>query len=308
MAVSIHTAVATPAVLGECPVWSDAEQVLYWLDIEGRVIHRHDPATGVDESRGMPGRPGALFVTAEAGVLVTAMESDLVRVHWDRPGELETVMSLESGLPGNRLNDGRTDPGGAIVVGSMWADASAGAVTGAMYRVAHGSPTTLRTGVGCPNGLAFDQARGRVYWTDTPTERVIVADYDPATGAWENERLFLDYRDLPGKPDGACLDAEGGYWSASVYGWSVIRVAPDGTVDERIELPLEKPSMPAFGGPDLDTLFVTTIGVGGGRPSAPGRDGAIPGSLLAIDGLGVRGLPEPLAVIDDAGQSATAAS
>ncbi|MEM9468158.1 MAG: SMP-30/gluconolactonase/LRE family protein, partial [Actinomycetota bacterium] len=251
MAVSIHTAVATPSVLGECPVWSSAEQTLYWIDIEGRVLHRFDPTTGVDATRGMPGRPGALFITRQPGRLLMAMEHDLVEVDWNRPEAFTPVRSLEPGADGNRLNDGRTDPAGAVVVGSMWADASAGEVTGAMYRVEPDATHTLRTAVGCPNGLAFDPTRGRVYWTDTPTERVVVADYDPATGAWENERLFLDYTDLPGKPDGACVDAEGGYWSASVYGWSVIRVAPDGSIDRRIELPLEKPSMPAFGGPDL---------------------------------------------------------
>lgn len=299
MATSIHTAVATPSVLGECPVWSDAEQVLYWLDIEGQVVHRYDPATGVDATRGMPGRPGAIFLTTDMGAPVVAMEHDLVRMRWDQPGRLSTVVSLEPGADGNRLNDGRTDPAGAVVVGSMWADASAGKTTGAMYRVDGGGVSSLRVDVGCPNGLAFDAERGRVYWTDTPTERVVVADYDPATGAWENERLFLDYAELPGKPDGACIDAEGGYWSASVYGWAVIRVSPEGTVDHRIELPLEKPSMPAFGGADLDVLFVTTIGVGGGRPSAPGRDGVIPGSLLAVEGLGVRGVSEPTATLDD---------
>lgn len=110
----------------------------------------------------------------------------------------------------------------------------------------------------------------------------------------ELERVFLDYTELPGLPDGACCDAEGGFWSASVYGWAVVRVSPEGTVDERIELPLEKPSMPAFGSPDLATMYVTTIGAAGGTPSAPGRDGFVPGSLLAVDGLGVTGVADPV--------------
>ena len=102
------------------------------------------------------------------------------------------------------------------------------------------------------------------------------------------------YAAAGGLPDGACVDAEGGFWSASVYGWAVIRVSPDGTVDERIELPLEKPSMPAFGGADLSTMYVTTIGAAGGTPSAPGRDGFVPGSLLAIDSVGVTGVVDPV--------------
>ena len=291
---SIRSAVTTPSLLGECPVWEPRERVLYWTDIEGRVLHRHDPATGLDETRGMPARIGSFVRTADVGVFVLAMEHQLVRYDWADPASLTVLADVEPGGQGNRLNDGRTDPAGRFVVGTMWHVPSDGKVTGSMYRIDGTGQHTLRGDVGCPNALAFDPTRGRVYWTDTPTEKVVVADYDPATGAWENERLFLDYADLPGKPDGACVDAEGGFWSASVYGWAVIRVSPEGTVDERIELPLEKPSMPAFGGPDLTTLYVTTIGAGGGTPSAPGRDGFVPGSLLAVDGLGVRGIVDPV--------------
>ena len=290
MAHTVRTAVDTPALLGECPLWSPAEQVLYWIDIEGRVLHRYDPVTGIDASRGMPARPGALALGREPGELVVALEHELVRYRWDDPATFEPVRGLEAAGTGNRLNDGRTDPVGRLVIGTMWADSAAGRSTGTLYCVDAEGSTTLRTEVGVPNGLAFDAPRGRVYWTDTFTERVIVADYDVATGAWENERLFLDYADLPGKPDGACIDAEGGYWSASVYGWSVIRVSPEGVVDERIDIPVEKPSMPAFGGADLDTLYVTTIGPGGSVPSAPGTDGATPGALFAVDGLGVCGV------------------
>ena len=247
-------------------------------------MHRYEPATGIDATRGMPGRPGALALGREPGELVIAMEHELVRWRWEEPTVFEPVRALEAAGTGNRLNDGRTDPAGRFVVGSMWADSAAGAVTGSMYSIDADDSTTLRTGVGCPNGLAFDVDRGRVYWTDTPTERVVVADYDPATGAWENERLFLDYADLPGKPDGACVDAEGGYWSASVYGWAVIRVSPEGTVDERIELPVEKPSMPAFGGPDLSELYITT-----GVHKTVEEEHA--GRLFKVHGLGVKGLP-----------------
>ncbi|MEO0491914.1 MAG: SMP-30/gluconolactonase/LRE family protein [Actinomycetota bacterium] len=293
---TIRAAVTTPALLGECPLWAPDEQVLYWLDIEGRVLHRHDPSTGVNATRGMPGRPGALALGAGPGDVVIAMEHELVHFRWDDPAGFAALHTLEEPGTGNRLNDGRTDPAGRFVVGSMWADSAAGRSTGTLYRVDADQATAMRTDIGCPNGLAFDAGRGRVYWTDTPTERVVVADYDPATGTWENERLFLDYADLPGKPDGACVDAEGGYWSASVYGWSVIRVSPEGTIDARIDLPVEKPSMPAFGGPQLDTLYVTTIGAGGSVPSAPGRNGFVPGSVLAIDGLGVAGLVDPVFV------------
>lgn len=290
---TIAPAVTTHARLGECPLWDPDDNVLYWTDIEGRTLHRYDPVSGIDSTRGLPGRVGSLARGAESGELILAMEQRLVRYHWGDPSSVEPIVEIES-TPGNRLNDGRVDPAGRFVVGSMHEDPTAGRVAGALYRVTGTTVETLRVEVTIPNTLAFDPSRQRVYWADTPTQRIIVADYDPASGTWENERLFIDYRDLPGLPDGACVDAEGGLWSASVTGWAVIRIAPDGVVDERIELPLEKPSMPAFGGTDLATLYVTTIGEEGGRPCMPGRDGFVPGSLLAIEGVGVTGTTDPV--------------
>lgn len=289
----VDVAVPTPARLGECPVWSVAEQVLYWTDIESRVVHRFDPATGVETTRGFPGRVGTIALGDGPGKLVLAVENALFGFDWNVPGVLDPIVRLEPDGTGNRSNDGRIDPAGRFVLGTMFEDASAGRSTGSLYRVDGDEVRTLRTEVGVPNGLVFDADRERVYWTDTFTSRVIVADYDVATGTWSDERLFFDYTDHPGRPDGACLDTEGGYWSASVTGWCVTRIDPDGHVSERIAVPLEKPSMPAFGGPGLDVLFVTTIGDEHGRTASPGRDGAIPGSLLAITETGATGLPEP---------------
>ena len=242
----------------------------------------------------MPGRVGSFARGTRAGEFILAMEHQLVRYDWNEPDRFEPIADLERAGTGNRLNDGRTDPAGRFVVGSMWEDPTAERATGGLYSVAHGVSTTLRTHLGIPNSLVFDPCRERVYWADTPTQMIIVADYDVATGAWANERPFFDYHDQSGFPDGACLDAEGGLWSASVTGWAVIRIAADGTLTERVELPLCKPSMPAFGGPDLTTMYVTTIGDEGGRPSEPGRDGFVPGSLLAIEGLGVTGVVDPV--------------
>lgn len=282
-----------PAALGECPVWSELEQALYWADIDGRAIHRLEPSTGVTSSRAFPGRPGSFVLTTDPNRLLVASEHELIILNW-ATGETARWRQLEEAGTGNRLNDGRCDPVGRYVVGSMYADTSAGQWSGALYRVEHtGDVTTLRSSIGVTNGLAFDPERGRMYFADTPTDCVLVFDYDLDTGEATNERLFLDYSELPGKPDGACVDADGCYWSASVYGWAVIRVTPEGVVDRRIELPVHKPSMPAFGGTDLSTLFVTTIGAGGTVPSEPGRDGFQPGELLAID-VGVQGRPEPL--------------
>lgn len=287
---TVRSAFTVPSLLGECPVWSSTEQVLYWLDIDGRLVHRFNPATTADETRELPGRPGSLATTHQTGRLLLAVEHQLLWFDW-ASGSLDPFVDLAAPSP-DRLNDGRTDPAGRFVVGSIQAD-TAQPPAQRLYQVnSEGASSVLRGEITVTNGIAFDPVRQRMYFADTPTERVLAYDYDPESGVCENERLFVDYSEIPGKPDGACVDAEGYYWSASVYGWAVTRFAPTGELDRRIELPLEKPSMPAFGGPDLRTLYVTTIGVGGTVPSAAGRDGFVPGSLLAID-LDVAGVVDP---------------
>ena len=286
-------AVADAAELGECPLWSPLEQCLYWIDIDGRAVHRLDPSTGIDEQRDTPGRPGSLALGKEAGRLLLAAENELVWFDW-ATGQITPFIELEDPSTGNRLNDGRCDPAGRFVVGTMWPDTSERRASGSLYCVeGDGSATVLRTEVIVPNGIAFDPERERTFFADSPRQTVWVWDYDVETGARTNGRVFLDYTDLPGSPDGACVDADGCYWSASVHGWSVIRVTPDGRVDRRIDLPVEKPTMPAFGGPDLSTLYITSIGSRADDPPAAGRNGFVPGSLLAID-AGVQGVAEPI--------------
>jgi len=280
------------AALGECPVWSPTEHVLYWTDIDGQELHRYDPGTGVEENRRLDGRVGSFVLGKEPGHLLLAMEHELVWFVWD-DGDETTFLAVEEPGTGNRLNDGRTDPAGRFLVGSMYADTSAARSTGCLWQIdATGNKELLQSSIGVANGLAFDTERRRMYFTDTFTGLIYRYDYDLESGRRSNPELFFDYSDWPGKPDGACIDADGCYWSASVYGWGLLRVTPDGVVDRRIELPVHKPSMPAFGGDDLSTLFVTSI-AGGAVPSEPGVDGFEPGCLLAVD-TGVQGIPEPV--------------
>jgi sugar lactone lactonase YvrE len=286
----VECVVPARALLGECPLWSDLEARLYWVDIDGRAIHRYDPSTNLDERRAVPGRPGSIALTGDVGRLLVAIEDRLAWFDWPS-GSCEPWIRLEAEGADNRLNDGRCDPAGRFWVGSMFDPAAARRFTGMLHRVTPaGAVTTVRREVGVANGLAFSPDGSTMYFADTHREIVWAYDYDIATGDPVNERIFLDFRHLDGRPDGACVDQDGCYWIACVYGWSVIRVTPDGAIDRRIELPVEKPTMPAFGGAALSTLFVTSIGEGGSRPSAPGQHE--PGGLFAIQ-TGTRGLVEP---------------
>jgi L-arabinonolactonase len=278
------------AQLGECPLWSPIEGRLYWVDIDGRAVHRFDPLSGVDEVHAAPGRPTALARTGQAGRLLVAIERRLAFLDLGT-GAWHDWLTVEPDDNGNRLNDGRCDPVGRFWVGSMFDPADAGRSTGALYRISgDGAAVTVRTGVGVANGLAFSPDGRTMYFADTPRQTVWGFDYDADTGEATNERVFLDFSELPGKPDGACVDADGCYWTACVYGWAVARVTPGGKVDRIITLPVEKPTMPAFGGADLSTMFITSIGGGGSHAVDPRQPEA--GGVFAID-VGVQGLPEP---------------
>ena len=287
---SATIALPARAQLGECPLWSPTEARLYWEDIDGRAVHRFDPATGVDEVRAAPGRPGSLALTATPGRLLVAVEGRLSFLDW-ASGEWEDWIDLEPEGRGNRMNDGRCDPAGRFWVGTMFDPTSAEQATGSLYRIdADGRSTVTRTGIGVPNGLAFAPDGRTMYWADTHRDTVWAYDYDVDTGEARDERVFLDFSGLPGRPDGACIDEDGCYWIACVYGSAVLRVTPRGDVDRQFAVPTLKPTMPAFGGPSLSTLFITSIGGGGSHAVDPAQPSA--GDLFAIE-TGYRGIPEP---------------
>lgn len=282
--------------LGENPLWSIDESVLYWEDIEGRKIHRFDPSSGATEFWDLPARPGSFAASPTPGVLTVAMDTDLVHLDWGS-GTTQRVLEIEDPALGNRANDGRSDPLGRFVVGTMWPEPDERKYSGTLYRIEQdGSVQTLESGVGIPNGLVFDPDRGRMYWADTFRATIWVWDYDAESGERRNKRVFFDYlaSGARGLPDGACLDAQGCYWSASVNGWGLTRITPDGRIDTVIDLPVAMPTMPAFGGDDLSTIFVTSIN--GGEVDTDRSRGVPAGALLAVD-AGFAGVPETRSAI-----------
>jgi sugar lactone lactonase YvrE len=278
------------AQLGECPLWSPADGRLYWVDIDGRAVHRFDPVSGRDERLDSPGRPASIALTGTPGRILVAIEHRLAFVDWST-GVWADWRTLEADDSPNRLNDGRCDPAGRFWVGSMFDPAEAKRATGVLHRIEpDGAQVAVRTGIGVSNGLAFAPDGRTMYFADTHRDLVWAYDYDVDTGSATRERVFLDFASLPGRPDGACVDADGGYWIACVFGSMVLRATPDGAIDRRVHLPVQKPTMPAFGGPAMSTLFVTTIGGGGTHRVDPTQPDA--GGLFAID-VGVRGRVEP---------------
>lgn len=286
--MNVECVLAADAQLGECPVWSPEQGLLYWVDIDGCAVHAFDPDHDIDVIWELPARPGSLALTSDPSRLLIAIENEL---GWlDLASGLYTPwVTLEEKQPGVRLNDGRCDPAGRFWVGGMFVPTSALRFEGMLHRVEpSGAFETVRREVGVANGLAFSPDGTVMYWADTLHETVWAYDYDIPSGEPRNERVFLDFRPLPGRPDGACVDEAGCYWIACVGGSAVARITPDGDLDRLIELPVNRPSMPAFGGPELATLFVTTIGQRDPAADGPGEHGGI----YALD-PGVCGLPEP---------------
>ncbi len=289
MAALPESVLSVGALLGESPVWSPEDGLLYWVDIDGCAVHGFDPGAGTDRAWPVDGRPTAIARTDGPDRLLLAVENELRWLDLST-GETTAWLTLEEPQPGVRLNDGRCDPAGRFWVGGMYVPTSAMRFEAFLHRVEpDGSFVTVRSEVGCANGLAFSPDGKVMYWADTLHETVWAYDYDPDTGERHNERMFLDFEPLPGRPDGACVDETGCYWIACVGGSALLRVTPHGEVDRMVNVPVKRPTMPAFGGPDLDTIFITSIG-----PRDPETDGPGPhGAILAFD-PGVRGIPEPI--------------
>jgi sugar lactone lactonase YvrE len=278
---------------GESPVWSVAEEALYWVDIPGRALHRWS-ASGHAHWRGDE-MLACIAPRADApGRWIGGMESGLFSLAPQDDGRLAATLLAEvaHAAPGMRFNDGRCDRQGRFWAGTMLMDMAAGSRVGRLYRCdrADEAPTIHLDGLIVPNGLAFSPDGRTMYLSDShPTVQAIWAfDYDTDTGTPGNRRLFVDMKPLPGRPDGAAMDADGCYWICGNDAGLVHRFTPDGRLDRSLEVPVKKPAMCAFGGPALDTLFVTSIRPGGTDLS----DQPLAGGVFALR-PGVAGVPEP---------------
>jgi L-arabinonolactonase len=246
-------------VHGEGVLWDARAGRLRWTDIHGRALWSCGADGGGVERVEMPDRVCA-FAPRDVGGLIVAF-ADRIALLDDHHTEERVLALFEPENPETRLNDGRTDRQGRFVVGGM--NEGSGRADSTVVRVGPDlSVETLFDGVSCANATCFSPDGRTMYFTDSPERKIRAYPYDPAAGALGEPRLLADLAQADGVPDGACVDAEGGVWCAIWEGHRVIRVAPDGTVDQTVEVPVWKPTCCAFGGEDLRTLFITTSRLG----------------------------------------------
>lgn len=282
----------TPHAVGESPLWRANEQALYWVDIPAKQLHRVTPADGEHRQWTFPEQI-ACFSFDASGTLLAGCETGLFAMRLGAPGviaasEWQRMAAPPFPAPGMRFNDGRCDRQGRFWAGTMVQDMSLASDAGSLFRFdADGHLSApLVDGLVTQNGLGFSPDSRTMYLSDShPTRRRVWAfDFDAESGAIGERRLFVDMNRYPGRPDGAAVDADGGYWTCANDGSRLLRFTPAGELDREIVLPVSKPSMCAFGERDFDTLFVTSIRPGVGANEHDGH-------VFAVR-CGVQGLPE----------------
>ncbi|MEZ5667864.1 MAG: SMP-30/gluconolactonase/LRE family protein [Alphaproteobacteria bacterium] len=283
--------------LGEGPCWDARDQCLYWTDIPSRRLHRWSAADG-HAVWPVPNMVTALAPRRAGGLIVAELHG--LAFFDPASGTLRPFVAPEADRPRNRSNDGGCDRQGRFWYGTMSNNLAedGGPIemegsTGALYRVdPDGSWRAMATGIGISNTFAWTADDRTFYFADT-LAGIYAYDFDPAAGTVADRRPFAmqDRPDLAdrGHPDGSTIDCEGFLWNCRWDGGCVIRFAPDGSIDRVVELPCSRVTSAAFGGPDLDTLYITTVTYGmdaGERAAQP-----LAGGLFAYD-PGVRGLPQ----------------
>lgn len=265
-------------VLGEGPLWHPERKQLFWFDILGKTLLSQRDGKSVswvfDECVSAAGwiDTETLLIASETGLSQFDLQS----------GERSLIVPLEVDQPLTRSNDGRADPWGGFWIGTMGFKAER--EMGAIYRLYKGELRRLIGDITIANSIAFSPDRHFAYYTDTPTRQIMKIPLNSEDG-WPagKAEVFVDLKRSKRNPDGSVVDSEGCLWNAQWGAGQVVRYAPDGTLIETHDVPAVQATCPAFGGPDLESVFVTS--------AAQGRDGAQDGQTFQF-AAGVKGQRE----------------
>lgn len=269
--------------LGESPLWHPRELALYWIDFYGPIVHRLDPATGIHRNWTLGAAPSiGSLAFAEGGLLVAL--ADGIYLFDPADERLSPFADPNAGRPGIGYNDAKVDRDGRYWVGT-W-DLKESAPRGILYCLDAGGQAAIGdSGFTVCNGPAFSPSGDILYFSDTAGRRLLAYDLDRSTGALSEPRLFAQFGQADGMPDGVCVDSAGDIYCAQYGGGRITRFSPAGVPLEVLPLPVRNVTSCCLGGPALDVLYVTTGEDGGAHP--------LDGALFARS-VPVPGLPEPL--------------
>lgn len=263
-------------------MWHAQEQALYWVDIVGCRLHRLEYGTQQHQEWKMPGKIGCV-APRESGGLIAGIDDEICFI--DLPsGKVSPQVMIPDQL---RLNDGKCDVQGRFWIGTVARDTP----QAHLYRFdPDGRLHTMQDQVFISNGMAWSLDNQNFYYTDSVVQKIYVYHYDSVTGTIDRRRTLIEVDDTCGFPDGMTIDSEGFLWSACWDGGKIIRYTPQGMIDREIKMPVQRPTSCAFGGPNLDILYVTTCSRDENEASALPEPA---GSLYALD-VGVKGLETPM--------------
>jgi sugar lactone lactonase YvrE len=254
--MSVELIVDSKSLLGEGPAWDREKELLYWVDILQKEIHRYDPVQHENTTIQIGQSPGAI-APRDSGEVVLALENGFYFYNW-MSDQLEPIDDPESHLPNNRFNDGKCDPAGRFWAGTM--DQEENERTGTLYCMDTDLSVREKVrGVGISNGIAWSPDHTKMYYIDTPTKQVYQYNYDKETGAISDPLSIISFEEEKGAPDGMTIDEEGMLWIAHFGGAKVSRWNPSkGEKVEEIAIPALNVTCCVFGGKDMNELFITT--------------------------------------------------
>lgn len=281
----------TQTLLGECPLWHPQEAALYWIDIAGKAVCRYHPGSAAHHSWPLPSEPGCIAYCDNGDILV-AMRSGLAFLHTS-DGTLTPVVDAPYDPSRMRFNDGRCDAAGRLWTGTLYEPRDQPA--GSLFCVERGAIRNAGNPVTVSNGIAFSVDGRTLYHTDTTAHRINAYEFDVESGRIGKGRVFKQFSpdrtgNYGGRPDGAAVDSEDAYWCAMYEGGRILRLSPSGEVLCEIPVPVRCPTMVAFGGPKLKTLYITSARHN--RPAEELQQHPLSGSVLTIE-VEIAGRMEP---------------
>lgn len=259
-AYDVQLAYKIPSKLGEGAIWNHKTNELYWIDIEGKKLHIYKPNTNTNKTIEMPCKIGTVVPCQEKEKAIVALEDGIYIINTVTE-ELTVLSDVEATMVENRFNDGKCDPNGNLWVGSMHLKQSK--PNASLYKIdALGATKNMLQNITISNGIVWSKDQKTMYYIDTPTKKIKAFDFDPKTSTISNERVAIVVDEKDGYPDGMTIDENDMLWVGMWNGNAVAQFNPNtGTLVKKIAVPAHNVTSCAFGGENLDELYITTASI-----------------------------------------------